>query len=285
MNRHANPSTLPPAESVVTAGNVVLGDAVAVRPSGTALALSVVVPCFNEEGGIEPLVARLLSLEQSLHSQGALEVVFVDDGSTDATLQEISTFSPRLSRTRILRHGRNRGLAAAMMTGISEASCQLVGVLDADCTYDPAIMVAMLSRMTDDVAAITASPYHRDGEVVAVPPWRLRISKFASTLYRFAFRQKLATYTSCCRIYRKSAVEKVELTSSGFVGVTELLWKVDRAGGTILEFPARLSSRVVGHSKLKVLRTARQHLFFLSKAVLSRFCDVFSGLGAPRRHR
>jgi dolichol-phosphate mannosyltransferase len=278
MNRQSTPTVSPATDrSAVGEG--------AVAVQRVQRALSVVVPCFNEEGGIESLVDRLLSLEQSLQSRGGLEVVFVDDGSTDATLQEITSFSSRLQSTRILRHGQNRGLAAAMMTGICEATSEFVGVLDADCTYDPAIMVAMLSRMNDEVAAVTASPYHKDGEVVAVPPWRLRISKFASTLYRFAFQQKLATYTSCCRIYRKSAVEKLELTSPGFVGVTELLWKVDRAGGTIVEFPARLSSRVVGHSKLKVMKTARQHLIFLSKAVTLRFCDALSGLAAPRKPR
>ncbi len=277
MNSPATPVALTAAQPVAN------GEVVAAGTTAKPLVLSVVVPCFNEEGGIAPLVDRLLSLEQSLH--GGLEVLFVDDGSTDATFQEITTLSSELHRVRILKHGQNRGLAAAMMTGISEASAELVGVLDADCTYDPAIMVAMLSHMTDDVAAVTASPYHKDGEVVAVPPWRLRISKFASTLYRLAFQQKLATYTSCCRIYRKSAVEKMKLTSPGFVGVTELLWKVDRAGGTIVEFPARLSSRVVGHSKLKVLRTARQHLAFLSKAVALRCCDALSGFASPRKPR
>jgi dolichol-phosphate mannosyltransferase len=271
-------------ESVEIANSTKRGDSpsLSVTSPTKAFALSLVVPCFNEEGVVETLVDRLLGLEQTIGSQGALEVLFVDDGSTDCTLAEIHDFSKPLKHSRVLRHGKNRGLAAAMMTGIREASASFVGVMDADCTYDPAIMPAMLAKMTNGIDAVTASPYHRDGEVVAVPPWRLRISKAASSLYRMAFRQKLATYTSCCRIYRRSAVEGIELSRQGFVGVTELLWLLDRAGGKIVEFPTRLSSRVLGHSKLKVLKTARQHLTFLSSALLSRLADLLSGRSTPQ---
>lgn len=264
------------SDSAHTSTSSMVGGYVFERPSTRAV-LSVVIPCFNEQGVIESLVHRLRRLERSLSDRGTVEFVFVDDGSSDTTLEEIRAFSRVLTHVRVLEHQRNQGLAAAMMTGIRAASSELVGVLDADCTYDPSIMESMLTRMSDDVAAITASPYHQQGKVVAVPLWRLRISKAASSLYRLAFRQRLATYTSCCRIYRKSQVENIDLTRPGFVGVTELLWRLDRAGGKILEFPATLSSRVLGHSKLRVLRTVAQHFGFLSMAMLLRARDAVFG--------
>ena len=159
----------------------------------------------------------------------------------------------------------NRGIAAAISTGPATRAGR-DRRLDRrhDCTYDPLQLVPMLRLFEQDVDAVVASPYHPAGSVVGVPAWRLGLSKLASRLYRGVFRNKLNTYTSCVRVYRRSSVVNLPLRNGGFVGVVELLWQLDRRGGKIVEHPATLTVRKTGHSKMRVARTTLLHLRLLS---------------------
>ena len=114
---------------------------------------------------------------------------------------------------------------------------------------------------------VTASPYHKDGGVRNVPEWRLFLSKGASFLYRRALRSKLDTYTSCFRVYRRSSVVDLKLGETGFLGVAELLGRLDLTGGKIVEYPAVLEVRLFGISKMKTARTIFGHLKLLSRLI------------------
>src|SRR5205085_2627348 len=114
------------------------------------------------------------------------------------------------------------------------------------------------------------SPYHPAGQVTGVPAWRLWLSRLASRLYSLVMRNQLHTYTSCFRVYRKSSVSHLPLSRGGFVGVVELLWQLDRRGGTIAECPAVLTARTTGQSKMRTVRTALAHLRLLAEAAWQR---------------
>jgi dolichol-phosphate mannosyltransferase len=118
----------------------------------------------------------------------------------------------------------------------------------------------MLPLLTDGVDLVTGSPYHAQGSVRNVPSWRLALSKSASALYRVLLRQKLATYTSCFRVYRRSSVLDVALDRGGYLGIAEMIGKLDLAGSRIIEYPTTLNQRVLGYSKMKVVRTVLGHL-------------------------
>jgi glycosyltransferase involved in cell wall biosynthesis len=164
-----------------------------------------------------------------------------------------------------LRHETNQGVAAGILTGLRAARAEIVCSMDCDCTYDPHELKNMLPLLTGDVDLVTASPYHREGGVRNVPDWRLFLSKGASWLYRRALRSKLATYTSCFRVYRRSAVVDLPLEEKGFLGVAEMLGRLDLAGGKIVEYPAVLEVRLFGISKMKTARTIAGHLKLLSR--------------------
>lgn len=117
---------------------------------------------------------------------------------------------------------------------------------------------------------VTASPYHPRGGVRNVPGWRLTLSRSLSLLYRLVLRQKLSTYTSCFRVYRRSAMVGMSLEHSGFLGIAEMLGKLDLAGSKIVEYPTTLSVRVLGYSKMKVARTITGHLKLLAGLVRLR---------------
>jgi hypothetical protein len=128
----------------------------------------------------------------------------------------------------------------------------------------------MIPLLTPEVAMVTGSPYHAQGRVRNVPGWRLLLSHNLSRLYHLVLHNELATYTSCFRVYRRTAVQGRQLTRTGFLGITELLCRLDLAGARVVEFPTTLEVRIIGRSKLKVMRIIAGHLLLLGRVAWSR---------------
>jgi glycosyltransferase involved in cell wall biosynthesis len=113
-----------------------------------ALRLSVVVPARNEEGNIGPLVDELA---RALEPLAPFEVIYVDDGSTDATPQRLAELRRTRPWLRHLRHAASSGQSAAVRTGVRHARAPIIATLDADGQNDPAFIPAL-------VAALEANP-------------------------------------------------------------------------------------------------------------------------------
>lgn len=242
-----------------------------VRPDAAheRVPVSIVVPCFNEED-VLPYLAN--TLERVTHALTEYDVRFilVDDGSTDCTWDGLNATFAGKPGFELVRHEVNLGVAAAIMTGIRAADTEIVCSMDCDCTYDPLELVNMIPLLKPGVDMVTASPYHPAGQVRNVPRWRLGLSRGASWLYRRVLPTKLHTYTSCFRVYRRSAVVDLPVKHGRFLGVAELLGRLDLAGGAIVEHPATLEVRMLGRSKIKTLRTIIGHLGLLTRFTAQR---------------
>jgi polysaccharide deacetylase family protein (PEP-CTERM system associated) len=239
-------------------------------PEANRVPVSIVIPCFNEDSTLPYLANTLLSVEETLSERYKPTFIFVDDCSTDPTWTSLQKIFAYKSNFELVRHEQNLGVAAAIMTGIHAAKTEIVCSIDCDCSYDPHELKNMIPLLQDDVSLVTASPYHNEGKVLNVPAWRLTLSKGSSFLYRQVLRQNLATYTSCFRVYKKSVVEKLELEERNFLGVAELLGKLDLQGEKIVEYPATLAVRLFGYSKMKLLKTIFGHLRLLSRLMKLR---------------
>jgi polysaccharide deacetylase family protein (PEP-CTERM system associated) len=233
--------------------------------------ISIVIPCYNEEPTLPYLANTLKGLEEDLRENYQPEFIFVDDCSTDATFERLHEIFGAKENVRIVRHETNRGVAAGIMTGLRESRADVVCSMDCDCTYDPHELKKMLPLLAENVDMVTASPYHASGGVRNVPEWRLFLSKGASWLYRRVLRSKLDTYTSCFRVYRRSSVIDLKLKETGFLGIAEMLGRLDLRGGRIVEYPATLEVRLFGFSKMKTARTIFGHLKLLSHLAKLRF--------------
>ena len=235
-------------------------------------AISIVIPCYNEADALPYLSNTLRAVEANLRENGyEPNFIFVDDKSTDDTLGVLQNLFGSKTNVEILKHENNLGVAAGIMTGIRGARTEIVCSMDCDCTYDPHELLKMLPLITKNVDMVTASPYHRDGGVRNVPGWRLFLSRGASFLYRRVLRSKLDTYTSCFRVYRRSSIVDMKLDESGFLGVAEMLGRLDLGGGKIVEFPAVLEVRLFGLSKMKTVKTIGGHLKLLSRLIKLRW--------------
>lgn len=238
-------------------------------PSGDRTPVTIVVPCYNEELILPYLANTLASVAAKLHEY-AITFALVDDGSRDATWVGLQKAFAGKAGFELYRHEHNRGVAAAIMTGIRRARTEIVCSIDCDCTYDPHGLAEMIPRLRPGVDLVTASPYHPEGHVRNVPGWRLKLSKTASWMYRRVLRHKLYTYTSCFRVYRRSAVAPLELKRTNFLGVAELLGRLDIQGSRIVEFPATLEVRMLGRSKMKTVRTIFGHLRLMMSLLCAR---------------
>lgn len=226
-------------------------------------AISVVIPCYNEEEALPYLERTLAGLRAALEPHYDAHFLFVDDGSKDDTVRLLKEAFAALPNSRVVEHGQNQGVAAAILTGIAAAETEIVCSMDCDCSYDPLELLKMIPKLGPDTALVTASPYHALGGVKHVPGWRLLLSRGASGLYRHILQSDLRTYTSCFRVYRRSRVTDIDVSEPGFLGVAELLGRLLLSGEIVVEHPCILESRLFGLSKMKTLATIGGHLRLL----------------------
>ncbi|HTP29140.1 MAG TPA: glycosyltransferase [Anaeromyxobacteraceae bacterium] len=227
--------------------------------------VTVVVPCYNEELVLPYLANTLEEVRRHLSHWYDLRFVFVDDGSTDETFAQLKRIFGHRPDCVLIQQPRNMGVAAAILAGIRAATTEVVCSIDCDCTYDPHQLQGMIPLFQDDVDMVTASPYHPLGGVMNVPGWRLALSKGLSGLYRVVLGEKLATFTSCFRVYRRDAFVDLKLENGGFLGVAEMLGLLSMRRAKIVEYPAVLEVRMLGRSKMKILRTIGGHLQLLAR--------------------
>ena len=116
------------------------------------MALTIIVPVYNERGSVEGTVESLKRLAESI--AGGVEVIFVDDGSDDGTGEALDGAVGEGNGVgggvKVLHHDENRGYGAAIKTGMREATAQLVAITDADDTYPNERFGEVLRQMQDN---------------------------------------------------------------------------------------------------------------------------------------
>jgi dolichol-phosphate mannosyltransferase len=231
--------------------------------------LSVVIPCYQEAAGVSALAAQAIAFVAKEGLQRAVELVVVDDGSTDHTFERLQRELGGLD-VQLLRHERNLGLTAALATGSHAAHGDLVAHVDADLSYDLDLVGALARRCDDGAHVAVASCHHPQGGAEGVPGGRVFLSRMASRIYRLATGFRLHTFTSMVRVYRREVLARCVPARSGFVGVTEILIRALRAGYRVDEVPAVLRARKTGASKMRAARVAFAHAKLAAAALLRR---------------
>jgi len=234
-------------------------------------AVTVVVPCYNEELLVPHLKNTLDEVRTALADRYDTTFLLVDDGSSDRTWAKMQTAFGNRPGYQLARHDANQGIAAAVMTGIKLANTEIVCSMDSDCSYDPLKLAEMIPLLVPGVDLVTASPYHPAGAVKNVPGWRLLLSKGCAWMYRRVMKTQLYTFTSCFRVYRRSTVASIQLKHNRYLGIAELVGRLDLANKTIVEFPAILECRTFGRSKMKTVRTVIGHVGLMARLRWDRF--------------
>jgi dolichol-phosphate mannosyltransferase len=232
--------------------------------------LSIVIPCCNEEDSVPDLVLKLFPVVEQLRRERAVEIVYIDDGSTDATYARLQDIIAGQRDMRIVQHPVNRGLGAALHTGFANAVGEVIVTADSDGTYRFDEIPALLSHMKPGIDIVTASPYHKQGGIEHVPRYRIILSRGSSYIYQIIVDRHISTYTALFRGYRREVTRRVPFYSTGFLAGTELMVNAMLMGYKVAEYPTVLHSRAAGASKAKIFRIIRAHLRFQWSVLLQR---------------
>ena len=231
--------------------------------------LSVVVPCYNEADGVSQLREKLLPVLDRVGKKHDVDLILVDDGSTDGTYDLLQKEFGSREKTKVLKHERNLNLGAAIRTGITESQGEWIANLDSDCTYEPALLEPMLLKMEEGADLVTVSPYHPEGRVEGVPAYRLLLSKSLTATYRFILRQEIYTFTALARVYRRDITKQIISPANDFTCLAEMMLKALKQNLRVAEVPAVLAVRRFGESKMKTARVIRAHLHLLQKLIFN----------------
>jgi len=219
--------------------------------------LTVILPFYDEAALLSSVPDLLARVRQALEGHD-VRLLAIDDGSSDGTGAGLEA----IAGLDVLHHARNRGVGAAMATGLESATGDAALVFDPDEAYAPDVLPRLVAAL-DKADVATASPYHPDGGVEGVGAFRLLLSRAASLLYRLRTKAPLKTFTCAVRAYRLPAARGLLPAPEDFTAAAYLLAKALAEGLRVAEVPARLRVRRAGRSKMRILRTARAHLRLL----------------------
>jgi len=238
--------------------------------------LSIVIPMFNEAENVETTLKRV---EEAIASfQGDYEIIPVNDGSTDDTLEVLKKLESQNEKIEVVSYPKNIGRGMALRKGFEESRGEIVVSIDADLSYDPRYILDLVNalRAAPDIDVVLASPYMPGGGAEDVPAHRLWVSKLGNRILRYALPNRIYTSTGIFRAYRKKVLDSLELESDGKEIHLEVLSKAMALGFRVKEVPVILRGRRKGRSKFKFKKTAASHLVF---SVFEKPMIVFGFLG------
>ncbi len=204
--------------------------------------LSFVFPMYNEIGNIETCVAEALRVGRKITDN--LEIVVVDDASTDGCGALADTLALAHPEVKVIHHAKNRKLGGSLRTGFAAATKDWVLYIDSDLPIqmDDALLAIPLTQSADMVIG------NRQGR--AEGPKREIMSFVYNRLIRILFGLSVRDVNFAFKLFRRAILEQITLQSEGSFIDAELLIETHNAGFTIAEIPLKYYERVAGVSTL-----------------------------------
>ncbi len=203
--------------------------------------VSIVCPAYNEQEGIEAAVA---GLKRCLDQLGrSAEVLLIDDGSRDRTVELARRAIAGDRRFRIFSHRVNFGRGRALRTGIQEARGEIIVTTEADLSWGQEIIGRLVEALERDPGAdaVFASPHLPGGGYRRVPAHRVLLSSLGNRLLRFFYARDITMVTGMTRAYRAQAVKHQNFSQDGKEFHLEVAYRLRVMGRKVIEVPAVLS--------------------------------------------
>lgn len=198
--------------------------------------LTVIVPAYNERATVAEIIRRVRTAEVPL----VVDVVVVDDGSTDGTAAILAALED--STVRVVTHPANRGKGAAIRTGLQYAGGDLVVVQDADLEYDPDDWRRLLDPVLKHKAHVVYGSRFT-GERKNMLPSHWVGNRFLTLVTNVLYASTLSDMETCYKLFDRRVLEGITITSDRFDFEPEITAKVLRRGFRIYEVPVSYAGR------------------------------------------
>ncbi len=201
--------------------------------------LSVLIPLYNERWTLETIIRRVLAVPLDLE----LELIAVDDGSSDGSWEELQRVAGEDARIHAFRHDHNRGKGAAIRTAIDHMTGDVAVVQDADLEYDPNDYPRLLAPIRDGRAdAVFGSRFAGETHRVLYF-WHSLGNKLLTLLSNMANNINLTDMETCYKMVRADVLKDLCLKSNTFTLEPELTCRLAQWGARIFEVPISYSGR------------------------------------------
>ena len=205
--------------------------------------LSVIIPVYNEAATVETSVRRVRAVEMDV------EIIAIDDGSTDGTRDVLERLRDQGVIDRLLVHEENRGKGAAVRNGISAATGRALVVQDADLEYDPAELPELLAPIRDDLADAVYGSRFLGASRRVLYFWH-RVGNGFLTLVSNVFTDlNMTDMETCYKMIRTDLAQRLPLKTDRFGIEPEITAKLAQAGARIYEVPISYHGRTYAEGK------------------------------------
>ncbi|MBZ0118222.1 MAG: glycosyltransferase family 2 protein [Sandaracinaceae bacterium] len=213
--------------------------------------LSVVMPAYNERATIHAALERVLAAPVD-----SIEIVVVDDGSTDGTRELLTRGVALDPRVRVILHDKNRGKGAALRTGFGEARGRFVIVQDADLEYDPNDFPAILEPLLADRADVVFGSRFGGGPHRVLYFWHSVANRALTMLSNMVTDLNLTDMETCYKAFRRDVLARIRLEEDRFGIEPELTAKVAQLRVRVYEVPISYHGRTYAEGKKIGLKDA-----------------------------
>jgi len=229
--------------------------------------ISIICPMYNEGMNIQSNLINLIQVLEKNYKDD-FEIILVNDGSTDNSLEEANKVAEKDSRLRLISYKKNRGRGYALRQGFNVARGDIIVTTESDLSWGESIIKDMVDKLeSEELDIVVASPHTKGGKLVNVPRFRVLLTKFGNFLLRFLMPGNLTMYTGMTRAYKQYVLDALDLEEDSKEIHLEIIAKASALGFNIGEVPATLvwekeRRRKRGKSTFNAKKLILSHLLF-----------------------
>ncbi|MDP2912169.1 MAG: glycosyltransferase family 2 protein [Candidatus Omnitrophota bacterium] len=209
--------------------------------------LSILIPAYNEEASISQVMQEIKALNLSASGITEREIILIDDGSSDRTVEKATAVMPS---ARVIRHVKNQGKGAALISGISHATGDIIIIQDADLEYSPSQYPGLLKPVIEENADVVyGSRFLAEAHPSNMKMSYFMANRFGNFLTNALCGTSLTDCMTCFKVFKKHALQGIQLESRGFGIEPEITAKISKKGFKIKEIPIPYKARTFKEGK------------------------------------